>query len=199
VNRALLIVLAILATAGGSTFAAFACLERWIDSHLPAAEAGSQATVGLRAKSLSDALPAAPAVQVSIEADLEPHKFSHDIEGFMPFFDIRECTPDRLRIDSRSGDSCELGGFVTTLQLEIKRKEDGSIQASLTKSVCGGCLRSMSEPNQPAFNTTQEMSARIVFSRDWFGATEQYYLGIYFLRAADAALPERPVWYRIRP
>jgi hypothetical protein len=51
----------------------------------------------------------------------------------------------------------------------------------------------------PSVREPERLSARIVFSRDWFGATEQYYLGIYFLRAADAALPERPVWYRIRP
>jgi hypothetical protein len=85
-----------------------------------------------------------------------------------------------------------------TLQLVLERRADGSIEGELTQTHSGGCLW-MALSWLPSVREPERLSARIVFSRDWFGATEQYYLGIYFLRAADAALPERPVWYRIRP
>src|ERR1700741_861037 len=155
------------ATAVAAVGASFAALDAWVDARADAIPPADEALA---------APPVPPRVEVSIDPTLGERAYGPRGPGFAPYFDIRESTFERVRMESRfvdEGGEVDAGApFAAVTELVVARHPDGSLSGVLTRGSGGGCLapfEGTSLTSSPA-----QLSVRVVLGRDWVRAREAF-------------------------
>lgn len=174
-----------LATAG-SVRASFVALDRWVHARIgPQAREHDADASPLRARG----------VVISIDPMLRNEAYFEPGHSFAPYFDTVESTRDRLVLKSRSVVDFDVSAIVTTTELCVERDAAGALHATLHQSSCGGCMPIPPELGPPP----KPLSARIVLTRDWFGAREEYAIAFYRLSPYGTFYEPQPTWFRVSP
>ena len=186
-----------LATAA-SVGASFVALDRWVDARI---DAGKRATFdALIAADRHDlAFASSPrlplGVVISIEPTLRNEAYFEPGHSFAPYFDTIESTRDRLVLGSVLTEHDGYAQSFTRTELRVERDADGALRGTLQQTSGGGCIRLPREVAAPA----KSLSGRIVLTRDWFGAREEYAIAFHRLSPYGTFYEPKPTWYRVSP